>query len=121
MDPQLGRVVQPWKAAHVDIVRDALLRYGADCMDKVLALVSGRGPGAVGLLLSAQVALYLDSAVGVSSGMPCHARNAVAVVPHICFCCIANPCTDVLHGCCGCTSLVSAVPCLPCPVQPPGR
>jgi hypothetical protein len=55
MDPQLGRVVQPWKATHVDIVRDAVLRYGADCMDKILAYVSDGGSRAVALLLYREV------------------------------------------------------------------
>lgn len=38
-DPELGRPVQPWKAVQVEVVRDALLRYGVDRMDKVVALV----------------------------------------------------------------------------------
>ena len=39
-DAELGRVVQPWRAAQVEVVREALLRYGADRLDKVVAQVS---------------------------------------------------------------------------------
>lgn len=39
-DPELGRVVVPWKASHVEAVREALLRYGMDRLDKVVAQVS---------------------------------------------------------------------------------
>lgn len=43
VDAELGRVVQPWKASQVEPVRDALLRYGADRIDKVIAQVRQQG------------------------------------------------------------------------------
>lgn len=44
MDPKLGRVIEVWKTSHVETVRDALLRYGIDQVDKVVEQVRGR-PG----------------------------------------------------------------------------
>jgi hypothetical protein len=45
MDPKLGRVVEVWKTSHVDTVRDALLRYGINQVDKVVEQVRGGGDG----------------------------------------------------------------------------
>lgn len=50
-DPDLGRTLQPWKATQVDIVRDALVRYGMDCLDKVVAQVGWLLLGLGGVLL----------------------------------------------------------------------
>jgi hypothetical protein len=40
VDPELGRVIEPWRTGQVDLVREALLRYGPDRMDKVVQQVS---------------------------------------------------------------------------------
>lgn len=39
VDPELGRVIEPWRTGQVDLVREALLRYGPDRMDKVVQQV----------------------------------------------------------------------------------
>jgi hypothetical protein len=39
VDLELGRVIEPWRTGQVDFVREALLRYGPDRMDKVVQQV----------------------------------------------------------------------------------